>query len=282
MNYYNYNGKLYEKDVPVLGPDNRSFRYGDGLFETLKYKDGNVILSNEHFARLWHGMKLMQFEIPGHFTRELLKEQIEQLIQKNKIEEARIRLAVFRGDGGIYDPVNHLPNYIIQCWPLVNPTNTLNDKGLLAGIFEDAKKPLDRYSNVKHNSYLPYYMAALFAKKNKLNDAIVLNQEERICDTTIANIFVVSKETIITPALSEGCIAGIMRKAIIETLAQKNIQVLEQPVSQVQLMEADEIFLSNSILNIKWIGKIDDKIFGSSRIKEITSLLSATNPQVFC
>ncbi len=282
MEYFNFNGKLFEKNTPVIGPDNRSFRYGDGLFETFKYKNENIVLGKEHFNRLWSGMKKMQFEIPVHFTKEILNEQIVQLIKKNKAEHARIRLSVFRGDGGIYDPVNHLPNYIIQCWPLANPANTLNENGLHVCIYPDVKKSMDSFSNLKHNSYLPYFMAALFAKKCKCNDAVILNTENRICDSTIANIFIIKKDAIITPSLSEGCIAGVMRQSIIYTLKAKNIIVEEGVVSEVDLLNADEVFLSNSILNIKWIGQMQKQKYKSDKIKEIYNELTKTNPDVFC
>jgi branched-chain amino acid aminotransferase len=282
MDYFNYNGKLLEKNTPVLGPDNRSFRYGDGLFETLKYKNDAVIMEEEHLDRLWKGLQLMQYEPPSHFTREMLKEQVTQTIKKNKFEHARVRLAVFRGDGGIYDPVNHIPNYIIQCWPLVNPSNELNENGLHACIYHNAKKALDDFCNVKHNCYLPYYMGAMFAKKYRCNDAIILNQFNRPCDSTIANIFIVKNDEVITPSLDEGCIAGIMRETIIRTLKKSNLAVTEKAITQEELLDADEIFLTNSILNLKWIGRIGDKQFIAQKTKVIADTLSATNPAVFC
>lgn len=282
MEYFNYNGKFFEKDTPVIGPDNRSFRYGDGLFETFKFKNDKIILAGEHFDRLWKGMKKMEFQIPVHFTRELLKDQITALIKRNKIDHARVRLSVFRGDGGIYDPVNHLPNYIIQCWPLANPVNSLNENGLHVCIYREAKKSMDSFANLKHNSYLPYYMAANFAKKSKCNDAIILNSADRICDSTIANIFLIKNGIIKTPALSEACIAGVMRHCIIDTLAKNKISVVEGNITEEELLNADEVFLSNSILNLKWIVRLCDTPFSMSKIAEIYQLLSKTNPEVFC
>ncbi len=282
MEYFNFNGKIFEKNTPVIGPDNRSFRYGDGLFETFKYKDEKIILADQHFNRLWQGMKKMQFEIPVHFTREILQDQIVQLIKKNKAEHARIRLSIFRGDGGIYDPVNHLPNYIIQCWPLANPASSLNENGLHVCIYRDAKKVMDSFSSLKHNSYLPYFMAALFAKKSKCNDAIILNSAERICDSTIANIFIIKNDIIKTPSLSEGCIAGVMRQCIIDSLAANNISVAEEAISEKDILDADEVFLSNSILNLKWISRLENKQYGMSKIQQIYQLLMQTNAEVFC
>ena len=73
MAHFNYNGKVFKENSLIVGPDNRGLRYGDGIFETLKIKNGQVILEDEHFARLWNGMQVLQFEIPKHFSPEKLK-----------------------------------------------------------------------------------------------------------------------------------------------------------------------------------------------------------------
>jgi branched-chain amino acid aminotransferase len=119
MNYFNFNGKIFKEGSPVIGPDNRGLRYGDGLFETMKMINGQLILGDEHFARLWKGLKLLHFDIPKHFTVEVLQREIISTAQKNGHDSlARIRLQIIRDDGGLFDAKNHLPNYIIQTWPI--------------------------------------------------------------------------------------------------------------------------------------------------------------------
>src|SRR5882757_1889211 len=203
MEYFNYNGKFFQNNTPVLSAGSRGLRYGDGLFETIKYSNGQLIFADEHFARLWKGMQVLQFDVPKHFTPESLLQETLLLIKKNEHPKAaRTRITIFRSDGGLYDPVNHFPNYIIQSWQLPEDAGTWNSNGLVLGIYSDAKKSCDILSNLKHNNYLPYVMAALQAKKQKWNDAIVLNNYDRVCDTTIANIFYCKDETVYTPALA--------------------------------------------------------------------------------
>src|SRR4051812_14758937 len=102
--FFNHNGKLYKEHTPVIGADNRGLRYGDGLFETIKIKNGALLFIDDHFARLWNGLKLLQFELPKHFHTDLLEKEILALAKKNGHETlARVRLNVFRGDGGLYD-----------------------------------------------------------------------------------------------------------------------------------------------------------------------------------
>jgi branched-chain amino acid aminotransferase len=277
MPYFNYNGKLFTQGTAVISVANRGLRYGDGLFETFKLKDNHLILSAEHFARLWKGLQLLQFDMPKHFTPEKLEEQIVYLAQKNNHEKAaRIRLMIVRGDGGLYDAINHLPNYSIESWPLAEDNETLNSNGLVACIYEDANKSIDTFSNCKHNNYLPYTQAALFAKKQKCNDAIVLNTNGNICDSTIANIFLVNEDVVYTPALTEGCVAGVMRQHIIQHLKSIGINCIQQKISVQQLMEANEVFLTNSIYKIRWVKQINHTTYTNRFTQKIYASLQQT------
>jgi branched-chain amino acid aminotransferase len=276
MNYFNYNGKFFAEGEPVIGADSRAMRYGDGLFETIKAKNGLPELEDEHFARLWNGMRVLQFDIPKHFTPDKLQSEIIALLKKNRHENtSRIRLSVFRGDGGLFDAKNYLPNYIIQSWPLPENNGEFNSNGLVLGVYEEAKKSCDILSNIKHNNYLPYILAALKAKHEKWNDAIVLNNYDRICDTTIANIFLIKDEIIYTPSLKEGCIAGIMRKKIIKDLAD-NWQVIENEITVADLKNADEVFLTNSIYNMRWVQRIDNTSYSNHLSQKIFTAIFAT------
>ena len=96
-------------------------------------------------------------------------------------------------------PENHFPNCIIQSWPLEQEGFQLNENGLVTGIYSSARKTMDSFSNIKSNNYLPYAMAALHSKKQKWNDAFLLNTNGTICDSTIANVFIIKDDIILTP-----------------------------------------------------------------------------------
>ncbi len=269
---------MYRAGSDILSANNRGLRFGDGLFETMKIVNGQLEFIDEHFARLWKGMQVLQFNIPKHFTPDLLQQEIENLLQKNDhTNMARVRLTVFRGDGGLYDAVDHKPNYIIQSWTLPPETGSWNSNGLVVGIYTDAKKSCDILSNLKHNNFLPYAMGALHAKNEKWNDAILLNTYGRLCDTTFANIFLIKDEVIYTPALSEGCIAGVMRRSIVQKLIAANYQLVEGELSIDELLDADEVFLTNSIYNMRWVQSIGEKKYTNSRTQKIYSALFSTN-----
>jgi branched-chain amino acid aminotransferase len=187
MEFVVINGKIVEKNEMGLSPNDHSYRYGDGLFETMKLINGDILLVNYHFERLFLGLDVLKFNIPDSFTKQKIEKEIKELCKKNECERsARIRLSVSRGNGGLYDCDNKF-SYLIECWPLEQ--NGFIENGLNIDIFPDARKSIDVFSNLKSANYLPYVMAAIWAKENKLNDALILNQHDRICDSTIANVF---------------------------------------------------------------------------------------------
>jgi branched-chain amino acid aminotransferase len=272
MTYCNWNGKVVQEGTPIIAANNRGLRYGDGLFETIKLSNGRLVMSDEHFARLWNGMQRLQFDIPKHFSPDVLEEQVYALAKKNgHINGARVRLNIVRGDGGLYDAKNHSPNYIIQTWALPEGNGTWNSNGLIAGIFTGATKSCDAISNLKHNNYLPYVLAALCAKKEKWNDAILLNSQHSICDSTIANIFMVKDEIIFTPALSQGCVAGVMRHGLIQFLKKSGWQIVEKAITVDELLLADEVFFTNSMYNIRWVKQINESTYSNNITQKIYS-----------
>lgn len=263
--WLNFNGTLFDEKTPVLRADNRSFRYGDGLFETMKLVVGSIRLKELHFQRLFNGMEKLQIILPGFVSEDIFTEQITRTLRKNQISgPARVRLTVFRGDGGLYDFKNTSAGYIIQVWPLSSSSLSMNENGLKLGVYEGAKKSIDSLSNLKSNNFLVYAMGALHAKKNFFNDVLILNTHNRVCDSTIANVFWVSGGTIFTPPLSEGCVAGVMRNNLMSRLPELGYTLTEKELNTEELLEADEIFLTNAISGLKWVGEFRDKQYGNT------------------
>jgi branched-chain amino acid aminotransferase len=277
MEYFIFNGKLLKPESGIIGANSRGLRFGDGLFETIKSTNGQLEFIDEHFARLWKGLQVLQFTLPKQFTPDYLEQEIKTLLKKNGHDKmARVRLTVFRGDGGLYDAADHKPNYLLQSWALPHETGSWNSNGLVMGIYTDVKKSSDILSNLKHNNFLPYAMAALFAKKEKWNDAVLLNTEGRLCDTTIANIFLIKDEVIYTPALAEGCIAGVMRRNLVEKLIAAGYKLVEGKLSVDELLDADEVFLTNSIYNMRWVQSIGDKKYSNVQTQKTYAAFFST------
>lgn len=268
--FFMFNGKYFPNTTKVIGPDNRSFRYGDGIFETIRVSWGKIPLGEYHFNRCFNGMNVMGFDIPTLFTTENLEKNILDLCKKNNhLESARVRINLFRGDGGLYDPESQRVNYIIQTWALPENYKEMNTNGLALTLYPLGRKSRDPLSNLKSNSALIYVLAAKFAKDQKCNEALVLNDAHNIADATIANVFWIKDGEIFTNPLSEGIVAGVMRQYIIDSLLQKDITVKEHPVNPEQMLIADEIFTTNSLYGIRWVGSFGEKKFGMAKTSQL-------------
>ncbi len=253
-------GKFLRTGKPLISPDNRSFRYGDGFFETIKWHSGKILLEQYHMERLFHSLEMLKFNPPKYFNPGYISQAIHALVQKNQHHHlARVRVTIYRGDGGIYDEQNHYPHILIQTWDLNESNNRLNENGLEIGIFSKAIKSADHFSMIKSNNYLSYVMAAIWAKDQKLNDAVLLNNNGHLVDTTIANIFIITNGIIKTPPITDGPVAGVMRKHVISQLKKHEFEVVESSISVVDLENAAEIFLTNAIYGMRWVKKMGEK-----------------------
>ena len=96
-----------------------------------------------------------------------------------------------------------------------------------------------------------------------------MNANGRICDSTIANLFLVKDEKLITPGLSEGCVAGVMRGRLISHLGHNGFTVREQPVTTEDVLSADEVFLTNSMYTIRWVQRVEDRSYRSDLTRKI-------------
>ena len=267
--FFIYNGIFFHSTEPVISAGSSSLRYGDGLFETMRMQEGKILNYNFHCERLFHGMEILQFEVPEYFSADFFLNAANILLLKNfHGKNAKIRLMIFRNDGSIFDAENTFLGYILETFPLFEKIE-LNENGLVIDVFPDAGKSCDRFSNLKSNNYLTSVMAGLFANKNKLNDAIILNAFGRVCESAVSNIFIINGNKIFTPPLSEGCVAGISRRMMLEKLSFKNFIVTEKKLLTEELFAADELFLTNSIQPVRWVKSFGAKKYQNKKIKEI-------------
>lgn len=229
----------------------------------MKMYQGAVLLADLHFERLLTSLNLLHFEVPLHFTPDYFTGLIAELCTLNGLSRlARARLTVFRADGGLYAPANNTPGFVIQCQELNRQVFELNENGLVLDLFPDVRKSCDKLSSIKSNNCLPYIMAAMFARQQMLDEVVLLNSHGRVADTTIANLFIVRQQRLITPPLSEGGICGVMRKHLLRL--ELPFPVEEQPLTVADLENADEIFLTNAIYGVRWVGLFRESSFGNA------------------
>lgn len=273
--FVNYNGTLVGEDTPLVRAGNRGLRYGDGVFETMKVIEGEIRLGKYHFERLFESLHSLQFTLPDEFTPDYLKAQILLLTDTNRVRDAaRVRISCFRKEGNLYQLSAPSPDFIIEAVSLSGTNLELNKTGLAVDIYPEARKSCDRFASIKSNNYLPYLMGALFARQHKLDDALILNTWDRICDSTISNIFWIRQNRIYTPPLSEGCIGGVMRRHLLQLLPAHGFKVEHQPLTVDELNEADEVFLTNALSGIRWVGVFRTCKYKNNISQSLYSILS--------
>ena len=243
LQHININGKITAAAEAFIPVDNGAFRYGYGLFETMLVQDGVIQLAKYHWERLFAGMQQLYFELPSLFTTEWLQEEVIRTVRKNKAEKlCRVRLQVYAGGGGLYSNESRHPSFVIECFSLEADNMKLNENGLEVGLFYGGMKSADKLANLKSCNALIYAMAAREAKEQKWNDALIRNADGNVIESSIANIFWVKDGLMYTPPLTEGCVAGVMRRHIVV-----QFRVIETPISYDDLLVADEVFLTNAI-----------------------------------
>jgi len=258
--YVNFNGNILDESQPIFTAANRAFRYGDALFETIRLMNGEILYFEKHLKRLHKGMELLGMTPNDDLTFHNLYLSIRHLDQVNRLKgNGRIRLEVFRDDGGLYTPQSNSVSYLIEVSHLENKEYRLNDHGLKIEVYTEIKKPVSRLSNLKSANALYYVMAGLHKKRTGTGDCLVLNTDGRVAEAISSNIFYLKKSELYTPALTEACVAGVMREVIIERLRENGQAVHEAGISVEELLYADEIFLSDVIHGIRWVGAFREK-----------------------
>ena len=249
--FINFNGDIRSSDDKLFTIDNRAFRYGDGLFESMRLMKGKLKFAGLHADRLQRGMKALKIDGYSQMDEWFLQEKADEIGRRNKVKHGRLRLTVYRDAEGLYMPSQNKMGYGLELQPLEEPRYFLNAKGLIMDIFPDLPKPTNYLSNIKTCNSLIYVMAGLFKKQNKLDDVFLLNQNGFLCEAGSSNIFIYYQKNLYTPALSEGCVEGVMRQVVIGLAKHHNIPVTEAQINPEILYEADEVFLTNASTGIQ-------------------------------
>jgi branched-subunit amino acid aminotransferase/4-amino-4-deoxychorismate lyase len=277
MNFINYNGEIIPAIQPVLTAGNRGFKYGDGVFESMRYMKGKLRFSELHAERLQRGMMALKLEGYTRFTASFLAEKVSELVKRNDYgQNARVRITVFRDSDGLYSPSSNECGYVIEMSKLDENLYTNLAKGLIVDVFDDVTKPVNTLANHKTCNSLVYVMAGIYRKENNLDEVFILNHNGFLCEAMSANIFVVFKKKIYTPALSEGCISGVMRTVVMQLANEGKMEVIEAQINPDILNEAEEVFLTNASRGIQWVMGFNSKRYFNKVSKELLSRLNQT------
>lgn len=273
--YCIYNGHVISLYEPAISFANRAFRYGDSLFESIRFTNGKIMFLADHVKRIKLSMTTLRMNVPAEFTTANIEHLILNLIEKNNLKkEARIRLTVFRNEGGFYTPDTNDISFLIESETYETSGYTLNQRGLWVDIYAEIKKQINKISNLKTGSALMYVMAGITKKSLKLDDCLLVNDNGHIIESINSNIFVIKNGTLYTSPITDGCIDGVMRKQILAIAAQNKILAFEQSLTVHTLTDGDEVFLTNAIKGIQWVGQFKNKFYTNQKSVFFTEKLN--------
>jgi len=274
--YILFNDQFYESDAPLLHAQNRGFKFGDGLFESMRMCNGKLKFPELHADRLHAGMKALKMDGYTLLDDYFLKQKAAELAKKNKINgNARLRLTIYRNGEGLYTPQSNKVGYLLEASALSSAEYELNTKGLIVDVYDEIPKPINKLSNYKTTNALLYVMAGLYQKQHRLDEALLLNQNGFLCESTSSNVFVVYQGQIYTPALSEGCVAGVMRNVVMQLAKQNQLPLIEAQINPQILNEAEEVFVTNAVSGIRWVMGYGRKRYFNEVAKALSTKLNS-------
>lgn len=236
--WYNFNGNIVQK--ASFTHNNRSFRYGDGLFESMRVFNGKIFNRKAHENRLEKSLSIFKLFLEKSISR--MFEEVEYLLVKNDISKGGFaRLMLYRDAQGTYTPSSNKAAYWIECSKCNSNQFELQEKPIKTVFFTEHKKPCSKLSNIKSNNVLLYVLASIHAKELSADDAILLNEKGNIIESTNSNLFLVKDGKLYTPPLSEGPLDGTLRSLILQCF-----EVEERRLSIADYEVADEVFLTNA------------------------------------
>jgi branched-chain amino acid aminotransferase len=240
------NGALLPAAEARIDPADRGLLLGDGLFETMAAREGAVTELHRHYARLSNGAAVLRIPIP--LTLAMLDEACRSLLVANGQRDAAIRLTLTRGPGprGLAPLAHPTPTILITLAPLPAPGGPL--RLVTASIRRDETSPL---SALKTLNYLPGVLARIEATEQGADDALLLNRQGFVAETSAANLFVRLGGLWFTPPVTDGALPGIFRAKRLETGRAREAQLTPE-----QLFQAEAIFAGNA-LSLRPVVEID-------------------------
>ena len=246
----NYNGNF--KDQSLDHFNNRGFLFGDSVFETIKVVNNKIIYWEEHYLRLMSSMRILRIEIPSLYNPDFFEEEIRKTNLKiDSFFTGRVRLTIFRREGGLYLPDYNDPIFVINSQKTDQKLFDVNLQSYKVDLFKDYQIQSNLISNLKTNNRVINVIGSIYAKENDLDNCILLNDQKVVSEFLNGNIFIVKDSQVITPTISSGCLNGVMRNKIIELINKlTNLEIEEKNFSPYELISSDEIWVSNSISGI--------------------------------
>jgi branched-chain amino acid aminotransferase len=257
------NGKITSLAAAAIHPLDRGFLFGDGLFETLRADAGRVAFAREHLARLRHSAEVFKLAVPDSDS-ELIA-AMHDLLAVNRLMDARLRLTVTRGlhSGNLGLPPAASPTVLLMAEPLAENLRERQTRGVslaLASLRIPRSFLLARHKTLNR---LPYLYAREQAQSQGAFDALLLDLQGQVAETTAANLFIVHGRRLLTPTLLAPILPGITRAAVLQLAREKGLAPEERDFPPEKLFAADEVFVTSAIAEVLPVNEVEGKKIGS-------------------
>ena len=248
----NHNGALTGAHAPIFTAQNRGLLYGDAVFETIRYSQKHLHFFEDHYFRLMAAMRVFRMNIPMTFTPEFLEQECLRVIeaQSEMAPAWRIRLTVYRNDGGAYLPKTRDVQYLVEAKPLQHDQYQAA-ADYKVELFNDYYLQKSMLSNLKSNNKALQVIGSIFMEEQGFDNGILVNDEKEVVEFLNGNLFVVDDGKLRTPPISSGCLDGIMRKQVIRIAKKAGITCTEETISPFDLQRVQEVFMTNAVVGIQ-------------------------------
>ena len=263
------NGDLIAADAARIDPRDRGFLLGDGVFETFAAADGYVYRLAEHLERLRAGAAVLGIPLPV----DDIEHAVPAVLEANGLARGRaaLRLTLSHGVGprGLLAPADPHPSLLLTAVAASAPPEKMT--AVIASVRRNEHSPA---ASIKHMSYLDNVIARNEAAARGAGEAIMLNTAGNIAEASAANVFAIDfGGSLVTPALTEGALPGVTRQAVIELAAGLDIGTRETILPVERLAEADEAFLTNSLVGVCPLIALDGQPIGDGTVGPVTRAL---------
>lgn len=269
------NGQLKARLEAKLSPFDHGFLYGYGLFETMRAYKGHIFRLDSHLTRLRSSAEsigLTHSILTTEEGKRSLKAACVATLEANALKDARIRLTVSAGEGDITPDAVTCSNPTILITarnldPLPPEKHEMGFKATVSFLRRNSQSPLSR---LKSTCYMENILARTTARATGYDEAMFLNEHGYLAEGSTTNIFLVSNGELITPSSESGVLPGITRDAVLEIARTSNIRATERWVALNELIEAQEAFLTNSILELMPLVSVEGRAIGSGKPGKLT------------
>ncbi|NLE57054.1 MAG: hypothetical protein GX616_01745 [Planctomycetes bacterium] len=263
------NGEIVELSKAAVTVSNPSLLHGVGLFETLRSYDGRAFLLQRHIERMINSAK--HFDMPVLELTERIPDAVAAVLTANKLKNARIRFtAMPPGAQG----ENEGPTLLVAAQETAGYPPALYERGMTVHLNTRWRQSgLDPLAGHKTTSYFPRLLALRDAQAAGCGEALWFTPDNRLAEACMSNVFIVKGNGLRTPTLDTPVLPGITREVVIELAARAGLQVEQTALTVNDLLDADEVFLTNAIMEIMPVTRIEQKALGNEKPGPITSQL---------